>query len=326
MNLFGRILGRGARSRAGDVAISVVVPLYNHAPYIAAALASVLAQSVAAHEIVVIDDGSTDDGAAIAERALRHTPGARVLRQDNRGAHAALNAAVEMTSGAWIAVLNSDDLFVAEKLSFCQEIIAADPALDLIAGGIGLIGGDGRRLREGPAVDWLRRAHAFAAAVRHPVLALLNENFVATTSNIVFTRALWQRLGGFVPLRYCHDLDFLMRAMAGGRVRLDTVREHVQYRVHETNTIAEERTGVDVELAAVMATALRMHGGAALPDDGNDGFAPFMDVARNKGLSDIVLYFMLLQDRLSDPHAFYRHTTAEAPLHRYVARLRAARA
>ena len=297
--------------REGDVPVSVVVPLYEHARYVGAALGSVLAQTASPAEIIVIDDGSTDDGAAIAERTLRGVAQAQVLRRENRGAAETINEAVGRAGSDWIAVLNSDDLFAPGKLAACQRIFAERPEVALIAGRIAPIDARGRRIEAGVPADWLRRAQDFAARAAHPPLALLNENFVATTSNMVFTRALWRQLGGFAPLRYCHDLDFLVRAFAVARVSIDDAAEHVLYRVHQANTIGEDVRHVRVELAAVIAEAMAALGPALLPAEEAGGFAAFREFLRNKALSDLVLYFAALRGRFPDAPAFYRHVTEE---------------
>ncbi len=321
MTLLQRLRGAPAMRRlvprAGDAPVSVVIPLYQHARYVAAALDSVLAQTAPPHEILVIDDGSGDDGARIAERALRGVAPVRVLRQPNRGAAATINEAVRQADADWIAVLNSDDLFLPDKLAHCQLAIAGQQT-ELVAGGVALIDARGERLAGGVAADWLRRAHDFAARAAHPPLALLNENFVATTSNMVFTRALWRRLGGFAQLRYCHDLDFLLRAFACVPVVIAADTPQVLYRVHEQNTIAEDVRGVRVELAAVIAEALHTLGPRLLPSGGDDGFAAFAEFLRNKAVSDLVLYFAALRLRFADAHDFYRHVTAEPQRRRFL--------
>ena len=298
--------------------IAVVVPLYNHARYVSAALRSLLAQTAAPREIVLIDDGSTDDGLAIARDALRDAGACRVLAQDNAGAHATINRAVALTEAPFVAVLNSDDLFVPEKLAWCQQIFAERPATALVAGRIALIGERGEVLRRGAAADWLARAHAFAERTGLDQLALLHENFVATTSNMVFSRALWQRVGGFSALRYCHDLDFLMRAFDHGGVVLDRARVHVEYRVHTANTIGEDGARVRTELAAVIAATLCQSGPRLLPD-----FDAFMDFLRAKNLSGLVLYFLAQFPRFENRDAFLAFVTSEANLSRFAAHLRA---
>jgi glycosyltransferase involved in cell wall biosynthesis len=318
VRLLDRVLRSHPTPREGDVAISVVVPLYQHAQYVAAALRSILAQTAPPAEILVIDDGSRDGGAEVAEQALRGVPGARVVRQSNHGAAATINQAVELASSEWIAVLNSDDLFAPGKLALCQRVLAAEPEVALIAGGIGLIDAAGRRVRDGVPADWLQRAKNFAARTSHLPLALLNENFVASTSNMVFTRSLWRQLGGFAPLRYCHDLDFLLRAFAQARLAIDTTAEHVLYRVHAANTIGEDVRAVRVELAAVIAVAAAALGPRLLPVDEAAGFSAFREFLHNKALSDLVLYFTVLHSSFADAHAFYRYVTAEPQRSRFM--------
>ncbi len=313
-----------ASAAAGAVAISVVIPLYNHQRYVRAALASVLGQTIPPCDIVVIDDGSHDKGADAAQTMLRGMANAQVVRQDNQGAHATLNRAIGLARGDYIAVLNSDDLFPAGKLARCQEMLAASPRPMLIAGRVGLIDAQGRRQSKGVAVEWLARAHGFAQRSGLAQLALLNENHVATTSNLVFSRDLWTTAGGFAPLRYCHDLDFLMQGFAHGTVAIDTEHEHVLYRVHPANTIAEGIEGVRLELAAVIADTLVTQGKRVLPTDDNGSFAAFGEFLRNKALSDLALYFTTLRPRFADRDAFYRFATTDPARARFIAHLQSA--
>jgi len=314
--------GTAAAAGRPPTDIAVVVPLYNHGRFIAAALRSLLAQTAAPREIVLIDDGSSDNGLSVARDILGATANCRVLAQANMGAHATINRAVALTEAPFVAVLNSDDLFAPQKLAWSQEILAATPDAVLVAGGVALIGAHGEALRRGPAAEWHARAHAFADRTGLDQLALLHENFVATTSNMVFARTVWERAGGFSALRYCHDLDFLMRAFDAGRVVLDRARTHVQYRVHPGNTIGEDGLKVRVELAAVIAATLCQSGVALLPD-GAAGFAAFMDVLRAKNLSDLVLYFATLFPRFGSRDAFLAFATAEANRARFSDHLRA---
>lgn len=91
--------------------ISVVMPAFNSAAHIKEALASAYRQSLRPYEIIVVDDGSSDDTAALASAA-----GARVLTQENAGPAAARNAGIRAASGDWIAFLDADDLWSDEKL------------------------------------------------------------------------------------------------------------------------------------------------------------------------------------------------------------------
>jgi glycosyltransferase involved in cell wall biosynthesis len=292
--------------------IAVVVPLYNHERYISTALRSVLAQTAAAREIILIDDGSSDNGLAIAHEVLRDVADCRVRTQPNAGAHATINRAFALAEAPFVAVLNSDDAFVPDKLAWCQDILATRPDTDLIAGRVTLIGERGEALAHGAPAAWLARAHEFADRSGLDQLALLHENHVATTSNMVIARALWQRIGGFAALRYCHDLDFLMRAYDHGHVMLDRARVHVQYRVHAANTIGEDGRKIRVERAAVIAATLCQSGGHLLPA-GKAGFAAFMEMLRAQDISDLVLYFCAIFRQFDSRDAFLAFAVAHAP-------------
>jgi glycosyltransferase involved in cell wall biosynthesis len=95
--------------------VSVIIPCYNAAPYIAETLDSVLGQAWANIEIVVVDDGSTDGGDAIIERFTKH--GVKLTRQQNRGQTAALNLGLSYASGDFIQYLDADDLIDSNKIS-----------------------------------------------------------------------------------------------------------------------------------------------------------------------------------------------------------------
>ena len=292
---------------------TVVIPLYNHARYIEAALRSVLDQERPADEIILIDDGSTDDGLSIARRMLDGVRTATVRTQPNAGAHTTLNRCIASSTGDLIAVLNSDDVFHPGKLARCARLFAAPDAPDLVFGGVRIIGADGATVPEGPVVDWLGRALEFAARTGLLPLSLLHENYCVTTSNMVFRRALWERVGGFQPLRYCHDLDFLAAAARHGVMLHDEHIEHIGYRVHDANTIKETVAKVRVEIGAVLASALMedgpgLAGGALDPARALD----MLEVLRAKGLSDLVVTLAATYRTYPGRAAFYAAATAPA--------------
>ncbi|MBW0446936.1 glycosyltransferase family 2 protein [bacterium M00.F.Ca.ET.228.01.1.1] len=288
--------------------ISVVIPLYNHARYIEAALKSVLEQTSPADEIILIDDGSKDNGFALAEQMLAKVPHARFYKQENAGAHNTINRAIGISRSEYIAVLNSDDVFAPAKLERVRAIVHDSPGVGLIAGKPGIMDDNSVRQNTGIAIDWLGRAANFLDEWKLPQLALLNENFVATTSNMVFTRALWEAAGGFQPLRYCHDLDFLMFAYAQSSVFLDREHEHIVYRVHESNTIKEDLGKVRVEIAAVIAQALFASGprlfSAGLTERDLAAFQTFL---RNKQLTELLCFFQTILPTFATRAAFYEY-------------------
>jgi glycosyltransferase involved in cell wall biosynthesis len=101
--------------------ISVVIPVFNHAEFVADALASVRGQTLSPAELVVVDDGSEDDSAARAA-----TAGVRVLREPHRGLGHALNRGIAVTTQPLVAFLDADDVWMPEKLE--RQLAALGPA------------------------------------------------------------------------------------------------------------------------------------------------------------------------------------------------------
>ena len=105
--------------------ISVVIPLYNKEAHIAEALESVLAQTVLPAEIIVVDDGSTDQGAFVVEEFLNR--GVKLVKQENQGVSAARNAGVQEASEAHVAFLDADDFWLPNHLEKLCELIEEFP-------------------------------------------------------------------------------------------------------------------------------------------------------------------------------------------------------
>lgn len=289
---------------------AVVIPLYNHGKYIGPALQSVLDQSHPVDEIILIDDGSRDDGPVIAQDMLRNFPNATVRIQANAGAHTTINRCIGLARSEFVAVLNSDDIFHKDKIAYCVERIRENMAIDLIIGDVGIIDPEGRAVSSGETVDWLDRAHLFFKTTGLLSLSLLHENFAVTTSNMVFRKSLWERNGGFQPLRYCHDSDFLAASARNGTICYDAGREHISYRVHPTNTIKESLARIRVEIAAVMTTAL-IENGMQLTDGRIDPSSneALVEMIRAKGMSELVLMLARTYSSYPDRSSFYDAVT-----------------
>lgn len=111
--------------------ISVIMPAYNRASYIREAIESILAQTAGRHEIIVVDDGSTDDTASVARAC---GPSVKVYSQPNQGIGAALNHGLRHATGEWIAFLDSDDVWTPHKTAVQLAHFAAHPGTDLLFG------------------------------------------------------------------------------------------------------------------------------------------------------------------------------------------------
>lgn len=233
-----------AEARRNSPQASVVIPSYNHGPYIETAIASVL-QSTVDLELIIIDDGSTDDSPR--RLAALDDPRLQVVLQENQGAHAALNRGVGLCQGDIVFVLNSDDLFLPQRLPRVLETFKRQPSAAVVCSWLEIIDGENKRLGVKEAwknlPPWPRPGPGPGLAdTEEPLLAMLEQNFISTTSNVAFRRHLWpQRNLAFAPLRYAHDWDFVLSACRAPGEMVVVEEPLVQYRVHGKNTIAEGR-------------------------------------------------------------------------------------
>lgn len=109
---------------------SVVIAVFNGEQYIAAALESVFAQTRPVSEILVVDDGSTDRTVSV----VRSFPGVTLLQQPNSGPAAARNRAIRQTRGDYLAMLDADDLWPAERNELMAKVLDANPSFGLVMG------------------------------------------------------------------------------------------------------------------------------------------------------------------------------------------------
>ena len=229
--------------------ISVVVPLYNHERYIEQTLQSVLSQTMPAHEIIVIDDGSTDGSAARVDRLRERHPQIALWSRENGGAHSAINAGIERATGDLVAILNSDDIYHPDRLAIMLRELDGASRPDAVATALDFIDGDGRAIRN----SWYEEGVAFYRRTQDLALTLINGNFLMTTSNLLLRRSLFDEIGGFSPLRYAHDLDFFLRLIARGKTIRLIRQPLLSYRQHPANTIKESALKVKAETAAAVA-------------------------------------------------------------------------
>jgi glycosyltransferase involved in cell wall biosynthesis len=129
----------------GSPSISVVLPTYNVAGFIRAAIESILQQSYECFEVILLDDGSHDGTADIADSFA--DPRIRVCRRKHRGPTFAMNDAIGLSRGKWIAFLDGDDTWAPNKLKRHVEVMTARPELDMTFSRSRLMDENGRRLR-----------------------------------------------------------------------------------------------------------------------------------------------------------------------------------
>ena len=233
--------------------VSVVIPSYNHARFIRQTVRSVLEQDHPDLELVVVDDGSTDNSVAIIEEEIGFFPDVDTILhvQSNHGAHAAINKGIELSTGHCITILNSDDYYLPGRIRRIVEL-AANRSLFFIFTGIDFVGDNGQILeREHPHSVWYRKILGRVEQAPTVGFGLLQDNLSVTSGNFAFSRALYDQIGGFSDYNFCHDWDFLMRA-----VRL-VEPEYLDlpllsYRVHETNSTHSLRHLQEEEVSQVL--------------------------------------------------------------------------
>lgn len=163
--------------------VSVVIPTYNRADYIGETIESVLQQTYPNIEVIVVDDGSTDD---TREVVRRFEPQVRYVWQENAERGACRNHGLRLARGEYIAFLDSDDLWLPTKVAEGVEFLSANPAVGLVCTDAMQIDAEGKELR-------VLRARGASGRVTE---RLLQKNFVLMGTHLVRT-ALVRKIGGF---------------------------------------------------------------------------------------------------------------------------------
>ena len=200
--------------------ISVIIPAYNQADYVSQAIQSVLSQTNPNYELVVVNDGSTDETPQILSQF--QDPRIRVISQPNRGLAAARNAGIRESSAPLIALLDSDDYFLPDKLAIQSEYLLQHPEIGMVGGGIQIVNHAGEILKQiinkpdGLDLQGLLFANPFVP------------------SSIMIRRQWFDRVGTFDEnLRACEDWDMWLRIGYAGCLFAWVDYPVVAYRQHQ---------------------------------------------------------------------------------------------
>src|SRR5215467_15785951 len=132
--------------------VSAIIPAYNAARYLPQAIESVFAQTYTDWEIVLVDDGSTDDTRAVVRSYLDRAPGRfRYIYQDNHGLPAARNEAIRNARGELLALLDADDIWMPDRLMHSIAAFESDSEIGLVHGRVTRIDSEGRVIDVPPA-------------------------------------------------------------------------------------------------------------------------------------------------------------------------------
>lgn len=175
--------------------ISVIIPSYNSAAVLPEAVESVLAQTVPADEIIIVDDGSMDDTAEVCRRLGTRL---RYRRQANAGASTARNAGAAMSRGDWLAFLDADDLWAANKLELQLAALQQHPDVDFAVTAAWAESSDG-----GPAQYMYWEGSLDPHRMRQELL--VRNILTGICSSLLIRREAFEAVGGFADGCACED-------------------------------------------------------------------------------------------------------------------------
>ena len=227
----GAIVGAGS---AEQPLVSVVIPSFNHSRYIEETIRSVLGQTYAPLQLVVVDDGSTDGSIPLLQR-LSEELKFDLIVQENRGVCATLNRGVrERARGEWIAILGSDDLWRNDKIEVQIQALAARPDAKFCYS-------QGQAFMDGspPETGSVFPSRVFEGQLLKRVL--FRQHVPAGT--MLFSRDLYDSLGGFDETLREEDWDWVIRSAASTPF-VSVAKPLLLYRLHPESTMRKSDPAV----------------------------------------------------------------------------------
>jgi glycosyltransferase involved in cell wall biosynthesis len=185
------------QGRPEEALVSVVIPCYNHGQYLGAAIESVLAQTHAHREIIVVDDGSTDHTAEVCKAY----EGVRYIRCDRVGPSVARNIGVSLSKGSFVNFLDADDVLYPNALELNLYYFGYYPDAVLVSGGYDRIDERG----------WPLEAPAPEDRIGGNYAALLRGNYIGMEATVLYRRELFFRYFFDPKVAACEDYDLNLR-------------------------------------------------------------------------------------------------------------------
>lgn len=238
--------------------VAVVVPSFNHERYVERALRSIFAQSRPPDEVLVIDDGSSDDSVRTIERVLADAPvPAELMTRPNRGLSATLNEGLARTSGTLFAYLPSDDMWHPDRLAVAVQALGEDRTASMAFGDGYIVDEDDRVLR------------VYGSSYHIPELSLddlFRFRSLPLCSTVTFRRSAVARFGWNEHSRL-EDYELYLLLASEGRFRY-IPRPLGYWRWHPGNVSKD----LPLMLAEVQATQTRVASRIGLPQDALDRY------------------------------------------------------
>jgi hypothetical protein len=216
--------------------VTASITTYNRADLVEFAVESVLAQSWPADEVIVVDDGSTDD---TRERLSRFGERIRYIPQQNAGRAASRNRAIDEATGTYVAFLDSDDRWLPDRLARQVPVLDAAPHAAFVHGHVDVIDVAGRVLPERSAEYHRLFTAANPPGAGYAEFALESRCF---TSTVLMRRDVLRALGGYDPEVAVEDVDLYLRIARAYEVLFLPEPAVAEHRLHGGQTGTDELT------------------------------------------------------------------------------------
>jgi glycosyltransferase involved in cell wall biosynthesis len=205
------------------VKVSVIIPAYNGDRYIGEAIDSILAQTYKDYEIIVVDDGSTDNTAQVAQQYGNQI---QYLSQTNQGVAASRNLGLSVAKGEYIAFLDQDDLFLSHKLLAQVTLLEKNPSLGIANSGWQIVDQQGQVKAAVEPWEKIPQLNLADLIIWKPVFL----------GAMLFRHSWLKRSGGFdTTLEQTPDVDLVLRLAALGCAAAWVEQTTVKYRQHKAN-------------------------------------------------------------------------------------------
>lgn len=239
-----------------SVKLSVVIPVYNGAAFIAETIRAVLRQTWQDREIVIVNDGSRD--ATLAELA-QFGDAIRIISIPNGGVSNARNVGIKASTGEVIAFLDADDVWYPNKLERQWTAMERYPDVGFSCSNFGII--DHRTGLPAAHFDQFRHLDELVMdrPLDHPLEVLIPRNFVGTCSNVMVRRSVLEQTGLFDPrFRQSEDFDLWLRCAAVTRflVLSEVLLDKNKHETNLTNNFVETLEYHDQVLTALLTSPL----------------------------------------------------------------------
>ena len=254
--------------------VSVIIPSYNHEKFVIRALESVENQTYGNIQIIVIDDGSGDSSNDLIENYKQSCNKEFIyFKQNNQGAHAAINRGLSLATGDYLSILNSDDEFALDRIQSCVDSSIACNNECIITSYINVIDqlGNSLGVKRGylNMLPWeFKDLYKTFSGISDSKLNLLQSNYISTTSNLFCARNVCERVGDFRALRYAHDWDYFLRISNHFNI-LILEKPLLKYRLHQKNTIKEDQARMIFEICWTLADNVSNVIETILPKEGS---------------------------------------------------------